>query len=135
VIKYRWHEETSESFGLLKRPVAEIHIKDCYDIWRAITMYIDSGADVSIMMRSFGELFGHDVKKGKKIRLKGVGPAHINAYIHKMEMLIGEDTVSVEVAIAEDDMVPNILGRKHIFDLFEITFNNKEQHTSFMKKD
>ncbi len=98
-------------------------------------MYIDSGADVSIMMRSFGELFGHEVKKGKKIRLKGVGPAHINAYIHKMEILIGEDAVPVEVAIAEDDSVPNILGRKHIFDIFEITFNNKEQHTSFLKKD
>jgi hypothetical protein len=135
VIKYQWHEESSESFGLLKRPVAEIHIKDCHHIWRAITMYIDSGADVSIMMRSFGELFGHEVKKGKKIRLKGVGPAHINAYIHKMEILIGEDAVPVEVAIAEDDSVPNILGRKHIFDIFEITFNNKEQHTSFLKKD
>lgn len=50
-------------------------------------------------------------------------------------MLIGEDVVTVEVAIAEDDIVPNILGRKQIFDIFEITFNNKEQHTSFQKND
>ncbi|MFH1386909.1 MAG: hypothetical protein ABIH50_04520 [bacterium] len=28
MIKYNWHEESSESFGIVKRPVAEIHILD-----------------------------------------------------------------------------------------------------------
>ena len=70
MIKYDWHEEYSESFGLIKRPVAEIHMKDKNGIWRAITMYVDSGADVSIIQNSFGELFGHNVNKGRKIRLR-----------------------------------------------------------------
>lgn len=133
MIKYQWHDEASESFGVVKRPVAEVHIRDKNGIWRALTMYIDSGADVSIMMKSFGELFGHDVRKGRKIRLKGIGPIHIIAYVHKMDMLIGNHESNIEVAIAENDEVPNILGRRTLFDAFEIQFKNKKQQTWFLK--
>lgn len=134
MIKYKWHEEASESFGIIKRPVAEVHIKDKNQIWRAISMYIDSGADVSIMTRSFGELFGHDLRKGRKIRLKGIGPAHINAFVHKMDLLIGKHEIAIDVAIAEDDSLPNILGRKDIFNLFEVQFKNLKEHTCFIRK-
>ena len=97
-------------------------------------MYIDSGADVSIMMRSFGELFVHDLRKGRKIRLKGIGPIHIDAYIHKMHLLIGKEQIAIEVAISEDDNAPNILGRRGLFDQYEIQFKNKEQQTWFLNR-
>ncbi|MFH1617716.1 MAG: hypothetical protein ABIB65_04000, partial [Candidatus Margulisiibacteriota bacterium] len=70
---YLWREDISESFGKIKRPIAEVHIRDKNKIWRAITMIVDSGADITIIARSFGELFGHNVEKGRKIRLKGIG--------------------------------------------------------------
>ena len=133
MIKYDWHEEYSESFGLIKRPVAEIHIKDKNNIWRAITMYIDSGADISIIKKSFGELFGHDIKKGRKIRLKGISKEEVIAYIHKMDLLIGTHEIGIEVAIAESDDIPNILGRKDVFHLFEVQFKNRKQCTRFLK--
>lgn len=134
MIKYRWHEELSESFGVIKRPVAELHIKDKSNVWRAINMYVDSGADISIIRRDFGELFGHDVKKGRKIELKGIGEAIVIAYIHKMDLLVGKHEIKVEIAIAENDKVPNVLGRKIIFDIFEIQFKNIKQCTQFIRK-
>lgn len=130
---YDWLEEYSESFGIVKRPVAGIHIKDRNSLWRAITMYVDSGADVSIMQSSFGELFGHTVKKGRRIRLKGVGKEEICAYVHKMDLLIGSHEIRTDVAIGENDDVPNILGRKDIFNLFEVQFKNKEEATRFLR--
>lgn len=132
--RYHWREEASTSFGLIKRPVAEIHIKDKNGHWRAITMYIDSGADVSIITKSFGELFGHKIEKGRKIKLKGIGNTELVAYVHKMTLLIGKKSVHVDVAIAENDCVPNILGRREIFDLFEIQFKNLKQQTWFIKR-
>ena len=42
MIDFAWREELSESFGKIKRPIAEVFIKDKYDNWRALTMYIDS---------------------------------------------------------------------------------------------
>lgn len=133
MIDYVWREELSTSFGRVKRPVAEIHIKDKSNTWRAINMYIDSGADVSIIKRGHGELFGHSLKKGRKIILKGIGEQEIIAFVHKMDLLVGTHEVEVEVAIAENDDVPNVLGRKTVFDLFEIQFKNKQQCTRFIK--
>ncbi|MBI5700768.1 hypothetical protein HZC34_02825 [Candidatus Saganbacteria bacterium] len=134
MIECRWLEEYSESFGSVYRPVAEVYMKDKSKVWRAINMYVDSGADISIMTKDHGELFGHDINKGKKIRLKGIGSGHINAYIHKMELLIGKHEIEVDVAIAENNEVPNVLGRKIIFDLFEIQFKNIKKHTCFIRK-
>jgi hypothetical protein len=133
-MKYHWHEEISESFGKIFRPVAEIHVKDKNNIWRAITMYVDSGADISIISRDFGELFGHKLEKGRKIKLKGIGDIHIIAYVHKMEMLIGTHAALVEVAIAVNNDVPNVIGRRGLFDIFEIQFKNKKQQTWFLRK-
>jgi len=132
MIDYSWREELSEALGKVSRPVAEIHMKDKHNNWRAITMYIDSGADISIISRSFGELFGHHVEKGRKIRLKGISAEHLIAYIHKVSILIGKSEVEIEIAIATSDNVPNILGRQQIFNLFEIQFKNKKACTRFI---
>jgi len=134
MIEYRWREEGSESFGIVKRPIAEVHIKDKNNEWRAITMLVDSGADVSIISKSYGELFGHDLTKGRKIRLKGIGADEVVAYVHTMDMLIGKHEQNIEVAIANADLKVNILGRRNLFDLFEIQFRNKKQETWFLKK-
>lgn len=134
MIDFAWREEISESFGKIKRPVAEIFIKDKSNIWRALTMYIDSGADASVINRSYGELFGHDVEKGKRIRMKGFGEEEIISYIHSMDILIGRNEVAIKVAIAENDRVPNVLGRKDIFNVFEIQFKNTKECTRFLMK-
>ena len=134
MIEYRWREEGSESFGKVKRPVAEVHIKDKNGQWRAITMLVDSGADVSIISKSYGELFGHNLKKGRKIRLKGIGEDEVLAYLHKMEMLIGKHEVNLEVAIASVDLKVNVLGRMDIFSLFEIQFKNLKECTRFVRR-
>lgn len=134
MISYQWREELSASLGKVKRPVAEVYIGDRNNVWRAITMLIDSGADISIIARSFGELFGHNVKKGKKIKLKGVGEEQITAYAHNMKLLIGRREMSASVAIAENDKVPNVLGRKDIFNIFEIHFKNLKECTRFISK-
>ena len=134
MIEYQWREESSESFGKVKRPIARVHIKDKNGNWRAITMLVDSGADISIMTRGYGELFGHNVERGRKIKLRGIGQDEIVAYIHKMGMLIGEHEFSLEVAIAHIDLKISVLGRRNLFDLFEIQFKNKKQQTWFLKK-
>jgi hypothetical protein len=135
MVKYDWREESSLAFGKVRRPVAEVHIKDKNATWRAITMLVDSGADISIITRSFGELFGHDVEKGRRIKLKGVGDFEIIAFVHTMDLLIGKHEMNIEVAISENDKIgTNVLGRKIVFDLFEIHFKNLARQTWFAKR-
>lgn len=134
MIDFSWREELSESFGKIKRPTAEIFVKDKNNNWRALTMYIDSGADASVINRSYAELFGHNVKAGKRIRMKGFGEEEINAYLHTMKFLIGRHEVEVRVAVAENDKVPNVLGRIDIFNVFEVQFKNINECTRFIKQ-
>lgn len=134
MIDFAWREEISLSFGKIKRPVAEIYIKNNKKQWRALTMYIDSGADATVISRSFGELFGYNVNKGKKIRMKGFGEEEIIAYVHDAEFKIGQHRIRANIAIADHDKVPNVLGRKDIFDLFEIHFKNLKECTRFIRR-
>jgi len=134
MIDFAWREELSESFGRIKRPIAEVFIKDENGKWRALTMYIDSGADASVLSRSFGELFGHDVEKGKRIRMKGFGEEEIIAFVHTMDIKIGNHEIEAKVVIAENDKVPNVLGRKDVFNLFEIQFKSLKECTRFIKR-
>lgn len=134
MIEFSWREEISESFGIIKRPIAEVFIKDKKGTWRALTMYVDSGADTSVISRSFGELFGHNVERGRRIRMKGFGEEEIVAYVHNMEFKIGKYEFDVNVAVAENDKVPNVLGRKDVFDLFEIQFKNQKKATRFLRR-
>ena len=131
---FAWREELSESFGKIKRPIAEVFVQDKKRSWRALTMYVDSGADASVLSRSFGELFGHDVEKGKRIRMKGFGEEEIVAFIHTMNIKIGKHEIESKIVIAENDKVPNVLGRKDIFSFFEIQFKNLKECTRFVKK-
>lgn len=131
---FAWREELSESFGRVKRPVAEASIKDKNGKWRALTMYIDSGADSCVISRSIGELFGHNIEKGTRIRMKGFGEEEIIAFIHTMQIKIGPHEFEAKVAVAENDKVPNVIGRKDIFSIFEIQFKNIRQSTRFIRK-
>ncbi|MDD4178642.1 MAG: retropepsin-like aspartic protease [Candidatus Margulisbacteria bacterium] len=133
MIDFSWREDLSESFGKVKRPVAEIFVKDKAGNWRALTMIVDSGADASVINRSFGELFGHDLEKGRPIKIKGFGEQEIAAYVHNMRLKIGEDELDAKVVIADIEKGPNVLGRKDIFNVFEIQFKNIAECTRFIK--
>jgi len=134
MIDFAWREELSESFGTVKRPVAEIFAMDTKGQWRALTMYVDSGADAIVLKQSIGELYGHKIEKGRPIRMKGIGDEEIPAYVHTMKFLIGQHEIETKVAIAKSDKIPNILGRLGVFNLFEIQFKNLEECTRFLKK-
>lgn len=47
MIVFNWREEASQIFGKIKRPVAEIYVKDSRGKWHPLTLYVDSGADVT----------------------------------------------------------------------------------------
>jgi predicted aspartyl protease len=131
---FAWRKDLSQAFGTITRPVASVYIKADDGQWHALTMLIDSGADASVMSRSFGELFGHNIKKGRKVPMKGFGEQVVIAYVHTMEIKIGEHVVKADVLVADSNKVPNVLGRKDVFDLFEIQFKNTSKTTRFIRK-
>jgi predicted aspartyl protease len=128
---FDWRIEGSEIFGTIKRPVVETFIKDRSGSWKAITLYIDSGADVTILSRSFGELLGFNIEKGRPARFKGFGKGHVETFLHNADIKIDDISVKTKIAISKYDDVPNVLGRYGIFDRMIISFLNGKAKTEF----
>lgn len=90
---------------------------------------VDSGADITLLNRSFAQLFNIDLKRGKRIPLLGVmeGP-EFAAYVHQVNIVIKDvgsaDTI---VAFTDSEEYPDlvILGRRGFFEHFTIKF---EEH-------
>ena len=128
---FDWKLEKSNVFGLIKRPVAEIFLEGRDSEWQPILVYIDSGADITVIKRSFGELLGIDIEKGEKAEFGGVSGAKIQTNIHRIKVRLGDQEYKARVAFATDDRPPNLLGRIDVFNLFEIRFRNRTEDTCF----
>ena len=62
-IEFRYREEKSEMIGTILRPVASLEFRSRGCEWIEIRMYIDSGADMTLIPLSFGRSLSLELKK------------------------------------------------------------------------
>jgi hypothetical protein len=117
--------------GIIHRPTARILLQSTKNEWYAFRVYIDSGADMSLLTKTDAKLLGLDLYKGEYRPIIGVGKTLIPAYTHRIKMKIEETTLNVNTSFADSDEVPRLLGRTDIFEHFKITFNQKNLETIF----
>ncbi len=60
-MRYQLRKEKSKHFGTLVRPVVEVKLHGAVSVNEVF--YVDSGADVSIIPRSVGELLELELKE------------------------------------------------------------------------
>ena len=94
---------------------------------------MDSVADLSLFTRDDAELLGLKAKEGKFKPIIGVGRTLIPAYVHAVEMKIGDSSLKVQTAFADSDEIPRLLGRRDIFPKFTIIFVRKTLKSSSKK--
>lgn len=121
MVEFLYREEESSLLGKVLRPVAEIDISANGTEWFSALMYIDSGADISLVPRSFGQLLGLDLGKNFG-EVRGIGEAVIPLSLQTVKMKIGFDVVEVKIGVALINEVPYILGRHDFFKFFKVTF-------------
>jgi len=93
-------------------------------------MYIDSGADMTLIPSDFGRLLGMDLKKNIS-SLAGVTGAPMKVSLQSTEIKIGASVHKVKVAVALRNNVPYLLGREGVFNAFKITFEEYMSITRF----
>lgn len=131
-IEFSFKKENSRIFGLIPRPVARIILING-KIEVPEMVYVDSGADITLIPRSVGELLNFKVEADDKIEeIKGIGERGIPIVIKKVKIKIGEKLIDARVAWSLVEEVPLLLGRVDIFKLFDITFE-KERKTVFYR--
>ncbi|PIV68436.1 MAG: hypothetical protein COS08_06740 [Euryarchaeota archaeon CG01_land_8_20_14_3_00_38_12] len=130
-IEFNFKEEQSRIFGPILRPVARIIlINRKNEVPEHV--YVDSGADITLIPKSVGELLGFKIEESDKIEeMKGIGDYGIPVIIKKLKIKIGEKIIDARVAWSLLEDVPLLLGRIDIFRLFNISFE-KEKKTVFV---
>ncbi len=100
-------------------------------------MLVDSGADISVISKDFGELLGLSVSDNEKIfSANGVGGGILQYVEREIFFKINNKTITkVPVAWIQDDRYKEmIIGREVVFDTFDIEFKQAEETIIFKKR-
>lgn len=129
MIVFKYKEELLEK-GTVLRPVADVYLKTVKNNWLEFHPYIDSGADITMIPLSFGELLGWQIDKSKIFQTGGIRGS-VPIIYKTAEIRIGEKNIKTQIAWALLEEVPPLLGRKGVFDKFDILFKQRKGEVIF----
>lgn len=129
-IVFPYREERSKLIGIIYRPVAQLELKSEEFGWIPEWMYVDSGADISLLPRSLGDLLAFEVTEDIQ-EIRGVGDSIVPVIIKNIDVRLGNNVFNTRVAWSLIEEVPPLLGRLDIFDKFEVTFRQHEKKVVF----
>lgn len=118
----------SRSFSL--RPLLEVKLISGTRSVRT-TAHVDTGADGTIVNRSWASALGIDVKKGVRSSTMGISPVGIPTFIHQIDIEIinlPESRRTIEVEFIESRNVNVLLGQVGFFQNYKVGFNQKENY-------
>lgn len=121
MVKFPYRRETSRIFGVIYRPVAQVLVSSNKSDWKSVLMYIDSGADISLLPKEFGNLLNLDLNQNRN-EIRGIGKETIPISLQNVWMRMESNEIKVKVAIALINEVPYILGRYDFFKFHKIVF-------------
>lgn len=124
-IHFPFREEHSQIFGTILRPVAKVTFAN-EEISVPQWVYVDSGADVTLIPKSVGELLGFRLANEEISKVKGIGQQTVPVVFRKLKVQIGKKEVTIHVAWSLIEEVPMLLERKDILDYFEITLTKNK---------
>lgn len=127
-VEFPYRKERSSTFGVIYRPVAKVILEDKFDQW----LYVDSGADITLIPLSVGDLIGlHRLKQDRLQKIMGVGKSSVPIILKTTSMRIGSVSFRARVAWSQVEDVPPLLGRTDVFRRFHVTFREKDGVTIF----
>lgn len=129
MIEFHYQEEYSDKFGKILRPIALVSLSvHRHTIQTA--MYIDSGADVTMIPLKAGNDLGFRYDADKIFQMSGIAGS-LPCLLEKAEVTIGNQKLLADITWALSDEAPFLLGRKDIFRFFRITFDEKKRKIEF----
>lgn len=133
MVVFKYRKEISRAGLTVKRPVALVEFLSKDHLWIPQELYIDSGADITLLPYSVGDLLGFRMKPGEKTEEIGGIAGKIPIVFRQVKIKIDNYQLEIKVAWSLLEETPPLLGREDIFDNFEVTFKQKEGLVIFKK--
>lgn len=129
---FPYRREFSTLIGEIYRPIATVYLQARNKRWIGFTLYVDSGADITLLPKSACKGLGYSLKAGEPGYVGGITRGRIKVYIHEINMKLGEEVFKAKVAFAQTENVPPLLGRTDVFDHFKVCYDNEQKETIFV---
>ncbi len=130
MIRFRYQPERSQ-LGLIYRPVATVLLQH-KGVRIELPLYIDSGADISMIPYRFGKALRLDRTPKDRIRkIRGIAGAGVPYVVKRLRFNFRGRKITARVAWSMIEEVPLLLGRMDIFDKFRITFDQRNRFVDF----
>ena len=128
---FAWAPLQSDKFGLQHRAIAMVEIKNPQGDWKIFYPEVDSGAIISVFSESDCRRLGMELKNDDDFVLRGVLGDSCPAYVHRVELKIGNLELRPRIAFTEGRKHKALLGRLDVFEKFKITFRQRLLQTEF----
>ena len=103
--------------------------------WTIYNAFVDSGAGYSIFQSDVAEDLNLKLEDGMKEYVTVGDGSLIIVYIHPLTIQIGDEKFEAGIGFSKQLGIGfNIIGRKDIFELFKICFDEKEKIVEFYHK-
>ncbi len=133
MIRHEFREEKG-SLGKVLRPVAEV-ILERDDFKVEMPMYIDSGADVSMIPLRLGRALGFKQEEEDFIQeIKGITGAGIPYILKEVTLMLNHRRLKIRIAWALVEEIPILMGRMDIFNKFRVIFDEKNRWIDFEER-
>lgn len=129
MVRYHFRKEKS-NLGVVLRPVADVKLEINGNIIE-VPMYIDSGADISMIPLKLGKAIGFKQTPSDIIyEARGISGG-VPYILKEVFFILDEHKFKAKIAWALIEEVPILLGRLDIFNRFQIIFNEKQGYIDF----
>lgn len=132
MIEFSYRKEKLKTGEIIYRPVAKIYLFNDENEWIAEYFYVDSGADYTLIPYRMGRFLGFEQLAHEVKEIGGIGGV-IGVKFLKIPIKIDNFQFDCTIAWAQIERVPLLLGRKDVFDNFDIIFQQRDLKTIFKK--
>ncbi|MDA2922780.1 hypothetical protein MYX07_05980 [Patescibacteria group bacterium AH-259-L07] len=129
MIRFKYQKERSD-LGVVYRPIAYATLK-VRSFKIEIPLYIDSGADITLIPLGLGQAFGFKQDYSHIREIKGVSGGRVPYIIKKAKIYLGSIGFEARIAWALTEGVPPLLGRLDVFNKFRIVFDEHNKVVEF----
>ena len=135
-MKFEYRKEKSDILNYIYRPIIEVEFKNSE---KGITipeiLYFDSGADITLIPRSTGELLELEIKNDEIKEIRGVGGGIVPVIVKKLNLSLCNYEFEARIAWALIEDVPLLLGRTDVFKYFDFYINEEKLYVEVKLKN
>ena len=134
MIKFSFKKVVSPKFGEVLKPVIPVTVIGPKRKVKTF-MLLDSGADISLIPYSAGEIIGLDLDMTTRSEIQGVGEGSVPYAPSQIKLQIEDIEITIRIGWALIEEVPFILGRLDLFQKFALEFREFENRILLRQPD